>query len=110
LIATLTGQLARMEQATAAGDTKVYLRANRAFHFAIYRATQSATLNSLIEILWLQISPYFNLLRESGNYASSNVHHRAMAEALSRADAAAARAAITDDIEDSYAVLANVLS
>ncbi|MCP4380484.1 MAG: GntR family transcriptional regulator [Hyphomicrobiales bacterium] len=110
LVASLRQQLDRMEQGTATDDTKAYLRGNRAFHFAIYRSARSPTLNSLIEILWLQISPYFNLLRESGNYVSSNRHHRTMIEALAANDPVAAREAIAGDIEDSYAVLSAVLT
>ena len=59
-IALLEEQLDRMERSIPASDTPDYLRANRAFHFTIYRAAGSPTLVSLIEILWLQISPYFN--------------------------------------------------
>lgn len=109
-IVTLRDLLKQMEEASAASDATVYLQANRAFHFSIYRSAQSPTLMSIIETLWLQISPYFNLLRESGNYVSSNIHHRAAVEALAGGDAAAAKAAIIDDIEDAFSVLAKILS
>ena len=99
-----------MDVATAKGDTKAYLQANRQFHFAVYRSGQSVALNNLIEILWLQISPYFNLLRESGNYTSANQHHRRIVQALSKGDAESARAGIVGDIEDAYSVLSKVLS
>lgn len=108
-IGRLKKELNRMARATAAGDTKAYLQANRAFHFVVYRSAGSATLISIIEMLWLQIGPYLNLLRESGNYASSNVHHRVVVEAIAARDPEAARAAIAGDIEDAYAVLADVL-
>lgn len=109
-IAELDGQLDRMDRSIPAGDTRDYLRANRAFHFTIYRAAGSPTIVSLIEILWLQISPYFNLLRESGNYVSANMHHRAMVDALTRKDAEAARAAIVADITGSFDVLGKILA
>lgn len=102
-------QLVRMERSIGDGDTRDYLRANRAFHFTVYRSAGSPTLISLIEILWLQISPYFNLLRESGNYASANIHHRAMVDGLARHDAGAARGAIAADIAGSFEVLAKIL-
>ncbi len=108
-LALLEDQLDRMDRSVPAGDTRDYLRANRAFHFAIYRAAGSPTIVSLIEILWLQISPYFNLLRESGNYLSANVHHRAMVDALQRKDEAAARAAIVADITGSFEVLEKIV-
>ena len=98
-VALLEIDLARMDRSITAGDTREYLQANRSFHFAVYRASQSPALVGLIEILWLQISPYFNLLRGSGNYVAANANHRRMAEALKRGDAGTARAAIAADIE-----------
>lgn len=109
-IAKLRGLLKQMEQATASGDTKGYLQANRAFHFTIYRAAQSPTLTSIIENLWLQIGPYLNLLRESGNYVSSNAHHWDIVNALARHDCDAAEAAMASDINDAYDVLVKVLT
>ena len=102
--------LRQMEKATESGDTKGYLQANRAFHFTIYRAAQSPTLTSIIENLWLQIGPYLNLLRESGNYVSSNAHHNDIVNALARHDCAASETAMASDINDAYDVLAKVLS
>lgn len=110
VLTELNGQLERMDRSVPAGDTRDYLLANRAFHFTIYRAAGSPTVVSLIEILWLQISPYFNLLRESGNYVSANMHHRAMLDALTERDEAAARAAIVADISGSFEVLRKVLA
>jgi DNA-binding GntR family transcriptional regulator len=109
-IVELRELLAQMEQATASGDTKAYLQANRAFHFTIYRAAQSVTLTGIIENLWLQIGPYLNLLRESGNYVSSNVHHKDIVTALARRDCDAAEAAMASDINDAYDVLVGVLN
>ena len=108
-LARLEDQLDRMDRSIPTGDTRDYLRANRAFHFTIYRAAGSPTIVSLIEILWLQISPYFNLLRESGNYLSANIHHRAMVDALRRKDEAAARGAILADIAGSFEVLEKIV-
>jgi len=109
-LAELGRQLERLDRSIPAGDTRDYLLANRAFHFTIYRAAGSPTIVSLIEILWLQISPYFNLLRESGNYVSANLHHRAMVDALAAGDVAAARAAMAADIAGSFEVLRKVLA
>jgi DNA-binding GntR family transcriptional regulator len=104
----LEQHLCRMES-TAEGDVKSYLQGNRAFHFAVYRASRSATLVGLIEILWLQISPYFNLMR-SGSHMQANRHHRAILEALRAGDAARASAAVIGDIDAAYDVLAPALS
>jgi DNA-binding GntR family transcriptional regulator len=108
-VETLKVQLSRMESATAAGDVKGYLRANHAFHFVIYGAAGSEALLSIIESLWLQISPYFNLLHGSGNYSASNEQHEAMLEAIQAGDKPALRAAVRADIEGAYDVLTGLL-
>ncbi|CAN5354698.1 GntR family transcriptional regulator [soil metagenome] len=94
-----------LETANAVGDARTYLRANHAFHFSIYRAARSESLLAIIETLWLQISPYFNLLRGSGNYASANRQHQAMLDALAARDGAAVAAAMRSDIEAAYGIL-----
>ena len=101
----LAQHLDSLESANAGGDIKAYLRANYAFHFAIYRAAGSENLISIIENLWLQISPYFHMLHDSGNYSTANAHHQAMFAALRRGDAEAAKAAIRSDIDAAYQVL-----
>ncbi len=108
-LAALEIDLDRMDRAIAASDAKGFLQANRSFHFGAYQASKSPTLVSLIEIVWLQISPYFNLLRGSGNYVAANANHRSMAEALGRGDPDSARAAIAADINGAYDVLAALL-
>jgi DNA-binding GntR family transcriptional regulator len=103
----LKTHLTRMET-TAEGDMRSYLQGNRAFHFTVYRASRSATLVGLIEILWLQISPYFNLMR-SGNHMQANRHHRALLAALRAGNAEKASAAVVGDIDAAYDVLAATL-
>lgn len=99
-----------LDAAAARGDARLYLHSNRALHFAIYVEAGSPTLTPLIESLWLQISPYFNLLHGSGNFAEANRSHLALIEALARADADAARSAIHSDIEASAAALRLLLA
>lgn len=108
-IEALNHQLSKMESSTAAGDVKGYLRANRAFHFIIYGAAGSEALLSFIESLWLQISPYFNLLHASGNYAVSNEQHQAMLKAIRDGDRSALKAAVRADIDGAYDVLTGLL-
>jgi len=108
-LASLERDLARMDKAIASGETTAYLRANRSFHFTIYRASGSPVSVALIESLWLQISPYFNLLQGSDNYVLANSSHRLAADALKRSDAASAKAAIIADIERAFDVLASML-
>ena len=94
-----------MHRAVAAGDAKGYLRGNRDFHFTLYREADSPTLLSIIENLWLQISPYFNLLHASGHYVESNQHHDTVTAALRARDAERVRAAVQADIVDAADVL-----
>jgi len=102
-------ELDRLEAANAEGNVKAYLRANYAFHFAIYRAAGSENLLNIIENLWLQISPYFNLLHGSGNYATANTHHKEMLEAIRRQDKIAVGRAVRADIEAAYKILNRLL-
>jgi len=106
----LREECAHMDAAVRTGDVKAYLRGNRAFHFTIYRATRSPALIGVIEALWLQISPYFNLLHGSGNYVSANLRHRTLLQALERRDGDAARAAMAADIDGAYGVLHRMLT
>jgi DNA-binding GntR family transcriptional regulator len=99
-----------MDKAIAAGDVKGFLRGNRAYHFTIYRASGSPVLVNVIETLWLQISPYFNLLRSSGHYVSSNVRHRTLLRGLTDHDPATAARALTDDIDGAFDVLRGLLA
>ena len=91
--------------AIAAGDVRSFLRANHALHFAIYRAARSETLLTIIENLWLQISPYFNLLRGSGNYEVSNNHHQVMVDGLKARNEKQVSDAVRADIDSAYEVL-----
>lgn len=101
--------VSRMNSAIAASDVKSFLYCNRDFHFGIYTAAQSPTLFSMIENLWLQVSPYFNLLHESGNYPRSNRAHARILAALARRDGTGVRAAIAADIDGAAANLRHVL-
>jgi DNA-binding GntR family transcriptional regulator len=100
---------AAMDAAIASGDVKGFLRGNRAYHFTIYRASNSPVLVNVIETLWLQISPYFNLLRSSGAYVSSNVRHRTLLRGLSDRDGETAARALRDDIDGAFEVLRGAL-
>ena len=89
---------------------KVYLRANREFHFTIYKASGSDSMLGIIENLWLQISPYFNLLQERGNFVVSNRHHRSLVAALTARHQADTVSAIQADIADAATALEQMLS
>jgi len=96
--------------AIATGDVRSFLRANHALHFAIYRAARSETLLTIIENLWLQIGPYFNLLRGSGNYEVSNNHHQVMVAGLKVRNERQVSDAVRADIDAAYQVLLELVS
>jgi DNA-binding GntR family transcriptional regulator len=106
----LTRLVETMEDAEARSDSKLYVSTNHHFHFRIYRLAGSPTLLSMIESLWLQISPYFHVLRGSGNWHSANVAHRGMLEALAKGDGPTAAEALRRDIDDAATILARRLS
>lgn len=110
MAAALQDLLDKMDQAIESGKSKEYLRANRAFHFSAYGMAQSPTLMAIVESLWLQIGPYLSLLRESGNYVSSNRHHRDLYDAIVHRDSDKAVEAITSDINDAYHELVKILA
>jgi DNA-binding GntR family transcriptional regulator len=107
-IAQMEVLVAQMAKA-AIDDRKEYVRCNREFHFAIYRAAGSDVLYSIIETLWLQISPYFHLLHESGNYRTANKQHRLVLRSLRAGDGVAVGQGIRDDIEAASKVLLGLL-
>lgn len=108
--ARLQELLDAMDDAINSGKTKNFLRANRAFHFGIYEMANSPTLIGIIENLWLQIGPYLSLLRESGNYVSSNVHHKKILASFEKKNPDAALKAFRGDVNDAYHELVEILS
>jgi len=109
-LVALAGLLETMQQAAEERDGKAYLPANRRFHFIIYQAARSPTLMGIIEPLWLQIGPYFDLLRASGNWQSANRAHQAALAALEKGDGEAAGKAIQADIDEAAATLMELLA
>lgn len=110
-VAEVDQRYQEMAAAAAAGDHGAYLRANWAFHAAIYRASGSQLLVSLIEPMWLRIGPYVRLmLPDRRGLTESLGNHLRAVDALRRRDPAAARQAIVQDITDSAEGLARMLS
>lgn len=99
-----------MAAAASAGDLDAYMRANWAFHTAIYRASGSQLLVSLIEPTWLRIGPYVRLmLPDRKSLIDSLDNHLQAVRALAQRDSAAARRAISQDIVESSEGLAKLL-
>ncbi|WP_027163940.1 GntR family transcriptional regulator [Mesorhizobium sp. WSM1293] len=106
-LAIFARDLDSLERANGANDVKAYLRANYTFHFAIYRAAGSETLLKIIKDLWLQISPYFNMLH--GSYSTANTYHQQMFAALRDRDEQAVQAAVRGDIDAAFDMLVDLL-
>ena len=102
-IATLEAAIAAPRPADGGPD----LRQNHDFHFALYRLSGSAVILPLVEALWLQYGAFLNLVvreREAWEIPEHK-HHREIIAALRKADRAAARQALIDDIERSFRLL-----
>jgi DNA-binding GntR family transcriptional regulator len=88
-----------------------YLIKNREFHFYLYQSSRLPTLVKIIEALWLQIGPLLTIQQQE--FASEGVivqtQHRRLLKALKKGDAAEARDAIVDDIEDAAKIIGETL-
>ena len=93
---------AALHRTTAGADAGEAVPLNRDFHFAIYAAAGLPTLTAMIGGLWLKAGPVINLdLRHSRDRLSAGHMlrcHAAALAAIRAGDAAAARAAIAEDI------------
>lgn len=93
--ANLQAALSACEQASAAGDTEAYYRANRAFHLAIYRASGNRFLAAEAERLHRRLKPFRRLqLRMRGRMQESLAEHRAILAALTAGSATTAADAL----------------
>jgi DNA-binding GntR family transcriptional regulator len=99
-----------MVAAASASNPDEYMRANWLFHSAIYRASQSHLLVSLIEPSWMRVGPYVRLmLPDRRALVDSLENHLDALRALHKRDGVAAREAIQRDIFESAEGLAGVL-
>jgi DNA-binding GntR family transcriptional regulator len=88
----------------AAPDAVNALRLNMELHFAIYAASGSSVLMSIIEGLWLKVGPVINLdLRASDRLATGGAekHHSRIVKAITNQQGPAAREALVADIRSS---------
>lgn len=86
------------------------LRANREFHFRIYRMSGWARLVEMIETLWLRVGPSFNELYPDFAINRRGVsNHMAAIEGLRTKNAAKVRSAMEKDIRDGYVRLKGMI-
>jgi DNA-binding GntR family transcriptional regulator len=96
---------ADMDRAIESGNVIAYMECNFAFHFGLYRANGRATLNRLIEALWLQFGPFMRTVY--GYYGAANLvdQHRVALDALEAGDTEGLRRAIASDIADGMGLI-----
>ncbi|MEZ0214346.1 MAG: GntR family transcriptional regulator, partial [Xanthobacteraceae bacterium] len=109
LINQLTEIMSQLDAAMEDANGEVYVRANYDFHFAIYRHSNSPTLLTIIENLWLQVSPYFHLLRGAGNFRFAKQQHNLMYYAIKQKDTQKVCEALAADIDEAYKIIYNLI-
>lgn len=83
-------------------DTGRQFRANKEFHFTIYRAAEMPMLMGMIEKLWVQVGPFLHFSlgvrhREEGSKYAPECHDR-LIQALRRRDGKAGYEALAGDL------------
>ena len=96
---------AELDRAMERGDVIGYMECNYAFHFSIYAANDRATLNRMIETLWLQFGPFMRVVY--GRYGTAKLvdQHRLALDAIESGDADGLRRAIASDIADGMGLI-----
>jgi DNA-binding GntR family transcriptional regulator len=97
-IGKLEDECRKIDTAKLAGRRRDTLLHTKRFRFIIYEATRSETLVPIIESLWLQVGPLFNLVLADPAVAALSQNQRRAVRAFKRGDPKAARAWIERDI------------
>jgi DNA-binding GntR family transcriptional regulator len=97
-IGKLEDECRKIDAAKLAGRRRDTLLHTKRFRFIIYEATRSETLVPIIESLWLQVGPLFNLVLADPAVAALSQNQRRAVRAFKRGDPKAARAWIERDI------------
>lgn len=94
-----------IDSCIVSGDAESYMRLNHAFHFFIYRASDSKVLLPLIDSLWLQFAPFMRTVYGRVGTAILEDRHKEAIRAVELQDAAALRAAVHADIAEGMGLL-----
>lgn len=98
-----------MKKCAAQGNAANYLMLNRSFHFSVYRAARSQTLQPIIERLWLRAGPWLNIMRDEATLGFGLDHHGEIIEGLRKGDGTRAKKALVADILDAADIMLNAL-
>ncbi|WP_433886859.1 GntR family transcriptional regulator [Pseudomonas vranovensis] len=109
-LAEITELCVQMQAAADKVDVPAYLWGNFAFHRRIYAVAQAELTVAAVENFWLHMGPCFALVApDKAHLQRSMQAHDRIVAALADRDAAAARAAVTDDIMQAADSLARLL-
>ncbi|MEM6421607.1 MAG: GntR family transcriptional regulator [Pseudomonadota bacterium] len=99
---------AATDAAIAAGDVEGYVRANTAFHAALYATASAPALVALVESVWLQTAP--TMRRVYGRMGTGAMHdyHADAIAALEQGDTDALVRAIAADVGQGAALAAEL--
>ncbi|NNE21564.1 MAG: GntR family transcriptional regulator [Rhizobiales bacterium] len=89
-----------METALRSGDYDTYISSHYSFHFTIYTAAGRPTLLGMIDVLWLQVGPWFRqgIERANSTDGKPNAGHKRIVAALRARDPVATRASVEHDV------------
>lgn len=93
------------DEALLNGDINAYMESNFRFHSLIYRASPMTTLNSLIEMLWMQFGPFMRLVYGRMGTANMVDQHRVATAAIANRAAERLRQAIDEDIHEGMSLI-----
>lgn len=100
----------KMKECVIKRQTENYLFLNRTFHFTVYKAARSSTLQDIIERLWLRAGPWLNIMRDEAALGIGLVHHDEIIEGLRKGDGALTKRAVVADISDAAHVMLRAAS
>ncbi len=103
-------QAFEQEQTLPEPDVNQLIRLNQRFHFSAYQAAGMPPLSHMIEGIWLRLAPVIGLVLRSTQSQqepdSPTIEaHRDLLEALRARDGAAARLALTRDIDGAAEII-----
>jgi DNA-binding GntR family transcriptional regulator len=95
----------QMNASYRTGDAELYMAANYAFHFEIYRAGRSEVLTHLLESVWMQFGPFMRKVYGMAGTAHLTDKHEIAISAIERRDVTRLKLAIEADILDGMELL-----
>jgi DNA-binding GntR family transcriptional regulator len=96
-----------ISQAIIKNEPVAYIRSNLEFHRTLYLRAQAPAMLSLIENVWLQLSPTMTRLYATLQRPEASDNHRKVIAALKAGDEAGLRLAIRADVTQGLRMLTN---